>query len=83
MIVVLVGGFGGWFGYRWGMSRPGAVALAVVAIGSSASQIGHVLVTRDREALTLLPTVAGLVLVLSMLLGVASRGIFRRAAAVA
>ena len=56
-------------GYRLEMTRGGYVTMALTAVGSSAGQIIHLVITKSREAMTMLPLVVGLVLVLCMLLG--------------
>ena len=69
MLIVLFSVIGFFVGYRLEMTRAGYVTMALTAVGFSAGQIVHLFVTRSREAMTLLPLVVGLVLVLFMLLG--------------
>lgn len=69
MALLLIAALGGYIGYRLGTSRRGYVTLAAVSIGASIVQIVHVMTTRDRSAMTLLPMVVGTVVVASMLLG--------------
>jgi hypothetical protein len=69
MVLVLFAVIGGFVGYRLEMTRAGYVTMALTAVGFSAGQIIHLFMTRSREAMTLLPLVVGLVLVLFMLLG--------------
>ena len=51
------------------MTRAGYVTLALTTVGFSAGQIILLLITRNREAMTVLPMVVGSVFVLFMLLG--------------
>ena len=69
MVLVLFAALGFFVGYRLGMTPAGYVTLALTAVGFSAGQITLLLITRNREAMTMLPLVVGLVLVLFMLLG--------------
>jgi len=66
-------------GYRLEMTRAGYVTMALTTVGFSAGQIIHLFITKSREAMTMLPLVVGLLLVLFMLLGALVRmGIRRR-----
>ncbi|MBI1929376.1 hypothetical protein HYR99_34670 [Candidatus Poribacteria bacterium] len=69
MVLVLFAAIGFFVGYRLEMTRAGYVTMALTTVGFSAGQIIHVFITRSREAMTMLPLVVGLVLVLFMLLG--------------
>jgi len=69
MVLVLVAVVGIFVGYRLEMTRAGYVTMALTAVGFSAGQIVHLFMARSREAVTMLPLVVGLVLVLFMLLG--------------
>jgi len=69
MILVIFAAIGLFVGYRLEMTRGGYVTMALTAVGSSAGQIIHLVITKRREAMTMLPLVVGLVLVLCMLLG--------------
>ena len=69
MILVIFAAIGLFVGYRLEMTRAGYVTMALTAVGSSAGQIIHLVITKSREAMTMLPLVVGLVLVLCMLLG--------------
>jgi hypothetical protein len=69
MVLVLFALLGFFVGYRLEMTRAGYVTLALTTVGFSAGQIILLLITRNREAMTVLPMVVGLVLVLYMLLG--------------
>lgn len=73
MVLLLVAALGGFIGYRLGTSRRGFVTLAAVSIGASIVQVGHLMTTSDRSAMTLLPLVVGTVVVASMLLGALAR----------
>ncbi len=76
MVLLLIAALGGFVGYRLGTSRRGFVTLAAVPIGTSVVQVGHLMTSSDRSAMTLLPLVVGTVTVASMLLG----GLARRTA---
>ena len=69
MVLVLFAVIGFFVGYRLEMSRAGYVTMALTTVGFSVGQIVHVLITKSREAITMLPLVVGLVLVLFMLIG--------------
>lgn len=69
MVLLLFAALGGFIGYRLGTSRRGFVTLAAVSLGTSTVQIGHLLTTSDRAAMTMLPLVVGTVAVASLLLG--------------
>jgi hypothetical protein len=69
MALVLFAVVGFFVGYRLEMTRAGYVVMALTTVGFSTGQIIHLSITRSREALTILPLVVGLVLVLFMLLG--------------
>jgi hypothetical protein len=69
MVLVLFAVIGFSVGYCLGMARAGYVTMALTTGAVSAAQIIHLFLARSREAMTMLPLVLGLVLVLSMLLG--------------
>ncbi len=69
MVLVLFAVTGFFVGYRLEMTRAGYVTMALTTVGFSAGQIIHLFITKSREAMTMLPLVVGLVLVLFMLLG--------------
>ena len=73
MVLVLFAVIGFFVGYRLKMSRAGYVTMALTAVGFSTGQIIHLSVARSREAMTMLPLVVGLVVVLFMLLGASLR----------
>ena len=77
MALIMLAVIGFVVGYRLEMTRPGYVAMALTTIGCSVGQIIHLLVTKSRGAMTMLPLVAGLVLVLLMFLGALTRLIIR------
>ena len=56
-------------GYWLEMSRAGYITMALTAVGSALGQIVLLFVTQNREAMTMLPLVVGVILVLFMLLG--------------
>ena len=69
MFLVLFAVIGLLVGCRLEMTRAGYVTMALTTVAFSAVQIIQLLIARSREAMTILPLVAGLVLVLFMLLG--------------
>ena len=69
MVLIVFAVIGFFVGCRLEMTRAGYVTLALTAVGFSAGQIVHLLITKSREAMTMLPLIVGLVLVLFMLLG--------------
>jgi hypothetical protein len=73
MVLLLIAALGGFVGYRLGTSRRGFVTLAAVSIGASVVQVGHLMTSSDRSAMTMLPLVVGTVIVASMLLGALAR----------
>ena len=73
MVLLLIAALGGFVGYRLGTSRRGFVTLAAVSISASVVQVGHLMTSSDRSAMTLLPLVVGTVVVASMLLGALAR----------
>ena len=79
MALVMFAVVGFFVGYRLEMTRAGYVTMALTTVGFSAGQIIHLFITKSREAMTMLPLVVGLLLVLFMLLGALVRmGIRRR-----
>ena len=73
MVLLLFATLGFVLGYRLGMSPRGFVTLAAISMCASVVQIGHVVTTAQRSAMTMLPLVAGTVVVASMLLGASAR----------
>lgn len=69
MSLALFAVIGFFVGYRLEMSRAGYITIAVTTMGFSVGQIVHVLITKSPEAITMLPLVVGLILVLFMLIG--------------
>ena len=81
MVLLLAAALGCFIGFRLGTSRGGFVTLAAISLGTSAVQIGHLMTTSDRSAMTLLPLVVGTVVVVSMLLGALAPRTTRRSSA--
>ena len=73
MVLVIFAAIGFVVGYRLEMTRAGYLTMALTAVGFSAGQIVHLFLTKSREAMTMLPLVVGLLLVLFMLLGALAR----------
>ena len=69
MGLILFSVIGFFVGYRLEMTRAGYVTMALTTVGFSTGQIVHLFITKTREAMTMLPLLVGLVLVLFMLLG--------------
>jgi len=69
MLLILFAVIGFFVGYRLEMTRAGYVTMALTTVGFSGGQIIHLFIARSREAMTMLPLVVGLVLMLFMLLG--------------
>ena len=69
MSLALFAVIGFFVGYHLEMSRAGYITMAVTTIGFSEGQIVHVLITKNPEAITMLPLLVGLLLVLFMLIG--------------
>ena len=69
MVLILFAVSGFFVGYRLEMTRAGYVTMALTTVGFSGGQIILLFITKSREAMTMLPLVIGLVLVLFMLLG--------------
>ena len=69
MVLVMFAVLGFLVGYRLEMTRAGYVTMALTSVGCSAGQILHLFITRNREAMTLLPLVIGLIIVMFMLMG--------------
>jgi hypothetical protein len=78
MVLVIFVVIGFFVGYRLEMTRAGYLTMALTAVGFSAGQLVHLLITRNREGMTMLPLVVGLVLVLFMLFGALVRLAIRR-----
>ena len=77
MVLVLFAVTGFFVGYRLEMTRAGYVTMALTTVGFSGGQIILLFITRSREAMTMLPLVVGLVLVLFMLVGALVRRAIR------
>ena len=69
MMLILFAVSGFFVGYRLEMTRAGYVTMALTTVGFSGGQVILLFITRSREAMTMLPLVVGLVLVLFMLAG--------------
>ncbi|HEU0039308.1 MAG TPA: hypothetical protein VFR76_08545 [Verrucomicrobiae bacterium] len=69
MVLILFAVSGFFVGYRLEMTRAGYVTMALTTVGFSGGQIVLLSITKSREAMTMLPLVVGLVLVLFMLVG--------------
>jgi len=69
MALVLFAVLGLFVGYRLEMTCAGYVTMALTTVGFSAAQLIHLSITRSREAMTMLPLIVGLILVLFMLFG--------------
>ena len=69
MVLILFAISGFFVGYRLEMTRAGYVTMALTTVGFSGGQIILLFITKSREAMTMLPLVVGLVLVLFMLAG--------------
>ena len=78
MVLLMLAAAGCALGYRLHTSRSGYTCLALMALLFPIIQIVLVLVVRDRSALTILPLVLGLTVVLSMLAGVGARAYLAR-----
>ena len=78
MVLILFAVIGFVVGYRLEMRRAGYVTMALTTVAFSVGQIAHLLITKSREAMTMLPLIVGLVLVLFMLLGALTRLTVRR-----
>ena len=77
MALILFALIGFAVGYWLEMSRAGYLTMALTAVGSALGQIVLLFATQIREAMTMLPLVVGLILVLFMLLGAVIHGAFR------
>ena len=73
MALVLFAVIGFLIGYWLEMSRAGYITMALTAVGSALAQIIHLFATQSRDAMTMLPLVVGLILVLFMLIGAFAR----------
>jgi hypothetical protein len=73
MVLILFAVIGFLIGYRLEMTRAGFVTMGLTAVGFSVAQIVLLFLTRSREAVTMLPLVVGLILVLFMLIGAVIR----------
>jgi hypothetical protein len=75
LLVLALVGFA--VGYALGMTKAGFLSLGAASIASSILQIAVVFVTADRTQATMLPLVAGTVIVAGMIAGALSRTLFR------
>ena len=78
MVLVLFAVTGFLVGYWLEMSRAGYITTVLTTVGFSVAQIVHLFLTKNREAMTMLPLVVGLVVVLFMLFGALTRLAVRR-----
>jgi hypothetical protein len=78
MVLILIAVIGFVVGYRLGITLSGYVTMALTTVASGLGQIVLLFVTRDRAAMTMLPLVMGLALVLFMLFGALARLAVRR-----
>jgi hypothetical protein len=78
MVLIIFAVIGFFVGYRLHMTPAGYITMALTAVAFSAGQIVLLLATRSREAMTMLPLVVGLLLVLFMLLGALVQMTIRR-----
>ena len=78
MVLLIVAVVGFVLGYRLGMTPRGFVTLAVISLGASAIQVGHLLSTATRSSMTMLPMVVGAVAVAGLLVGALARRTLRR-----
>jgi len=78
MVLVIFAVIGFLVGYKLEVTRAGYLTMALTTLGFSAGQIALLFLTKSREAMTILPLVVGLVLVLFMLLGALFRMVVRR-----
>ena len=69
MVLILFAVIGFFVGYRLGIGRAGYVTMGLTSVAFGVGQLVFLFLTRDREAMTMLPLVVGLVLMLFMLLG--------------
>ena len=75
MVFVLFAVMGFMVGYRLEMTRAGYVTMSLTSVGFSAGQIIHLFITKSHEAMTMLPLVIGLTIVMFMLLGALTRSV--------
>ena len=73
MVLIMFAVIGFFVGYRLEMTRAGYLTMALTTVGFSVGQLAHLFVTKNREAMTMLPLVIGVALVLFMLLGALTR----------
>ena len=78
MFLIIFAVIGFFVGFRLEMTRGGYVTMALTSVGFFAGEIVHVLTTANRAALTMLPMVIGLILVVFMLVGASVRLVVRR-----
>jgi hypothetical protein len=77
MLLLVFAALGFAAGYWLGIARRGFVSLGAVSIATSVLQVVHLLITKDRTMMTLLPLVVGTVVVTGMLLGALLRTTIR------
>jgi CHASE2 domain-containing sensor protein len=70
LVFAVLGFIAGW---RLGPDRHGFLAVAAISIASAVVQISHVLITVDRSRMTMLPLVAGTLVVVGLLAGALAR----------
>jgi hypothetical protein len=77
MFLIIFAAVGFFVGFRLETTRGGYVAMALTSVAFFAGEIIHVLTTANRAALTMLPMVIGLILVVCMLVGASVRLVIR------
>ena len=75
LVFAVLGFIAGW---RLGPNRQGFLAVAAISIASAVVQIIHLLITVDRSRMTMLPLVAGTLVVVGLLAGALARKAPRR-----
>ena len=70
-LVLVVVGF--LVGRKLGAGRGGFAAIAAISVTSAVAQITHLLMTADRSRMTMLPLVAGTLVVVGLFLGAMAR----------
>ena len=73
MTLLLFAAIGLVVGFRLAMSRAGYITVALTAVVFGVGQIVLLFLAKNRESMTMLPLVVGLILVLCMLLGALTR----------
>jgi hypothetical protein len=69
VLLLIFAAIGFYLGRQLGMTPRGFVTMGLVSIGATALQIAHLATAADRTVMTMLPIVAGAVVVAAMLLG--------------